>query len=143
MIHVHSRARPDVLLAIIYRRGDMQSQETAGVDITPEREFLQVRSLRAPGQRVYAAHKHLPQTRTTTATQECLIVMQGEIDARLYDLDDVLVDTFTIGAGDCLILLGGGHAFTVLADDTQFYELKNGPYNGLAKDKAPVAGMHV
>ena len=109
-----------------------------GVDLTAEREFLQVRSLRAPAGKTYDAHKHLEQMRSTTLTQEAIIVIQGRVEVRFYDADDQPLCTSELNHGDCVIALTGGHAFTVLDDDTLMYELKNGPYNGLAKDKVRI-----
>jgi hypothetical protein len=143
MERIVSNIDADVLIGIVFRRSDMATQSTGGVDITPEREALQVRSLRASAGKSYAAHKHLPQDRATDRTQESLIVIQGRLAAQLFDVDDAPLYAVELSPGDCLVALAGGHAFTSLDDDTLFYEHKNGPYNGLLRDKTPLRSSHV
>lgn len=140
---VRSLLDPDVLIGIVYRRDDMTNQGQPGFDITPEQEFLQVRALRPPAGKVYDAHKHLPQARTTDRTQEALVVIAGRIEMQFFDLDDRLVATNILSGGDCAVALTGGHAVRVLDGDTLMYEVKNGPYFGLARDKAPIGRRDV
>lgn len=135
MKKIYSKTKPDVLICIIFNSEDMLDQETSGLDLTPEEDFIQVRSLKASAGKIFKAHKHIPQLRLTNLTQESLIIMQGSIKTKIYDLDDVVIDTFILRSGDCLVALRGGHSFKILEDNTFFYELKNGPYNGLEKDK--------
>ena len=135
MQKVHSKINPGVLLSIIFRKEEMMWQQEPGIDITPESEFLQVRSLKVPAEKAFRAHKHFPQQRTTEMTQESLVIIQGVLEATIYDLDDKVLDTFILKSGDCIITLKGGHSFKALEENTSFYEHKNGPYYGLVKDK--------
>jgi hypothetical protein len=138
MEQLYSIAEPKTILGIIFSRADMLRQEGAGVDLTAETEFLQARSLRAPLGKSYKAHKHPPQFRETSLTQESLVVIEGSIEANIYDLDDRPLFKRNLSSGDCIVLLRGGHAFTIMKDNTIFYEFKNGPYNGPEKCKTMI-----
>jgi len=67
-------------------------------------------------------------------TQESWIVWQGSLKVTLYDFDHTVVSEFEIGAGDCMTLYQGGHAFTVQDHNTKIIEIKNGPYYGPEHD---------
>jgi hypothetical protein len=56
----------------------------------------------------------------------------------LFDLDQTLVATLGLTAGDCMILYHGGHNFTVVSADAVIYEIKNGPYNGPETDSEKI-----
>ena len=86
------------------------------------------------------AHKHNVQIRKTSLTQEAWVVLKGKIKAKFYDLDDKLIFETILKDGDCISIFRGGHSLEVLEDKTIFYEFKNGPYNGVAKDKVFIDG---
>jgi uncharacterized protein YrrD len=133
-----SRTEPNTILGVVFRKSEMLEQVQAGVDLTPEHDFLQVRSIKASEGKVFKAHKHLPQDRITSLTQESLIIIQGAIEACIYDLDDRPLAKRVLLEGDCIILLRGGHAFTIIMENTIFYEFKNGPYYGPEKCKVMI-----
>ena len=131
----YSKIKPEKLLSIVFRREDAEKESVGGKDITPESCYLQVRFLKTDLNKVFKAHKHLPQKRITELTQESLIVLQGSVEISIYDLDDSFLDKFILNPGDCVITLDGGHSIKILKENTFLYEHKNGPYNGLEKDK--------
>ncbi|MEK6927742.1 MAG: hypothetical protein AABX11_04885 [Nanoarchaeota archaeon] len=143
MEKVYSKIKPEEVLGIIFKVEDMVAQNTAGIDITSEKEFLQVRSLKANAKKIYSAHKHLVQLRNSDKTQESLVIIRGSIKGKFYDLDDKEISEFTLNPGDCIVLFSGGHSFEVIKDDTLFYEYKNGPYNGKVADKIFIRGENV
>lgn len=100
--------------------------------------ILQVCAKHLPAGMAFAPHAHRPTARATTGTQEAWVVISGRVSAKVYDLDDSLVAQVGLGAGDCLVLLRGGHELTV-AEDTVLYEFKNGPYLGREADKRSLA----
>lgn len=92
---------------------------------TPEIE-LQVGILTHKKNHKIKAHRHTRITRKVSCT-EVLIVIDGLIRAFIFDDNNCLVTQFSIVTGDILILLAGGHAFTMLEDST-IIEVKQGPY---------------
>jgi len=140
MEKIYSKVHSNILLNIIYRKADMLIQTQSGFDITPEKEFIQVRSLKAHKGKEYKAHKHKNQERQNDLTQESIIIISGSINVEYFDLDDSFLGETKLNSGDCIVTLRGGHAFKVLEDNTLFYENKNGPYNGLNNDKSFING---
>lgn len=126
---IASRVDPGVVLGLHYTWEGIQDRE--GSDSS---EILQssIKAL-AAGQS-FQAHTHLPQTRTTTGTQEAWVIVEGSIHVLLYDLDDELCERVRLRTGDCFVLLRGGHTMEIL-EDTILYEFKNGPYLGQKADK--------
>ena len=80
-------------------------------------------------------HWHNAFERSATRTYEAVYVVKGAIEARIFDLDLVPVETFTVKQGEILILLESAHGYTILEDDTTVLEIKNGPFMGVEKDK--------
>jgi hypothetical protein len=106
-------------------------------------EFIQVGTWAYPAGKELLAHRHNKVIREVVRTQEVIYVRQGAVRAEIFDLDDTLLETLEARAGDCLVLLAGGHGYEILEDGTQVLEVKNGPYPGpdadrtrLKKDKA-------
>lgn len=100
-----------------------------------DEDFIQLATHRYSAGKEFAAHQHYPVERQATLTQEVLILQEGALQAAIFDLKKKMVASFTLEKGDVIILLKGGHGFTVLADNTQFIEVKNGPYLGAAVDR--------
>lgn len=138
MEKIYSKEKPDTLLHIICREEDMQNQPKRGLDISPEKEFLQLRSLKIQDGETIKAHKHLLQDRVSSITQESLVIIKGAIKAYYYDVNNSLLGETVLNAGDCFITFYGGHEFKSLQKDTLVYEYKNGPYNGLVNDKESI-----
>ena len=63
------------------------------------------------------------------------MVIKGSVKCFFYDLDDKLIQTEILNAGDCSITLSGGHNYEILEEETVVYEYKTGPYEGQIKDK--------
>ena len=81
------------------------------------------------------AHIHNRVERTADRTCEALYVISGAIQAAIYDLDEVPVDTVAVGQGEILVLLQSGHGYTITEPDTTVLEIKNGPYLGAETDR--------
>lgn len=106
------------------------------ISLTGDDEFLQVV---AWGH--YEKGKHLQDhwhnefERTAKRTYEAVYVVKGAIEARIFDLNLIPVETIRINQGEMLILLESAHGYTILEDDTTVFEIKNGPFMGVEKDK--------
>ena len=128
---IYSNQQPDQLLATVF---NIDRLDVSRYNAADEHEILQVSAIQLAQGRVVKPHQHLPTQRNPVGTQECWMLWQGRVQVKLYDLDQVLVKEFELGAGDCMVLYRGGHSFTVLDDNTKLIEIKNGPYYGSEYD---------
>lgn len=130
--YIYSKVDTTVLLHIVNRKADITP---ARQDLSPHQEFLQVSTFSLPLNKTFKAHKHLSQHRQTNITQESWIVIQGRVQAILYDLDDTIVAEPVLLPGDCSITFRGAHNYISLENDSLVYEYKTGPYTGHENDK--------
>lgn len=135
MFKVYSEVEKGKLLCSFSKGLELSKYRT---ELSPSEEYLQ-----ASGRKIEAgthvwAHKHLPLERKTEATQEAWVIVEGSVEATIYDLDDTLLKKILLSRGDCLVLFRGGHAMDVMNEDTIMYEFKTGPYYGLQKDKVAI-----
>jgi len=101
----------------------------------PSEELIQMACFELPSGKTFRAHKHIPKCSEHNITQESWIVVQGSVQAILYDVDDTILEKVTLCAGDCSITFRGGHNYKALEDHTIVYEAKTGPYLGQEQDK--------
>jgi cupin fold WbuC family metalloprotein len=104
-------------------------------DLSPENEILQGCARILKQDIFIPPHKHKPLERATIGTQESWIILDGKVLAKIYDLDNTILTEIELTSGSCIIFFNGGHALTVLENNTLFYEFKNGPYYGYDTDK--------
>jgi cupin fold WbuC family metalloprotein len=131
---IHSKVYPKMLLVSV-----LSSDSTdARTDAAGTEEILQASLLRLSQGRTIAPHKHLLQFRNTQGTCEAWIVISGQLQAQVFDVDDSVADTVMLSAGDCMVLYRGGHNFTVVSEDAVIYEIKNGPYYGAVFDSEKI-----
>lgn len=100
-----------------------------------DEEFLQVGTWRYDNGQQLRAHVHNIVPREIDRTNEVVIVLQGSMAARIFDEERQLVETVTVRQGEFLILMNGGHDYTILENDTRILEIKNGPFLGKEIDK--------
>ncbi len=129
---IFSRVEPDKILLSLLRFNEITDIRN---DISPDEEFLQVSGRKLKSDFKVKAHKHIIQKRETNLTQEAWVVFKGKIKAKFFDLDDSLIFETILTDGDCICIFRGGHSLEVIDNNTIFYEFKNGPYNGVLKDK--------
>ncbi len=98
-------------------------------------DFIQVGSWGYPSGKILAAHTHNIVDRKVPWTQEVLYVRSGSLLASIYDLSREKVAEIKVLAGDIIVLLNGGHGYSILEDNTQVLEIKNGPYAGAEADR--------
>lgn len=77
-----------------------------------------------------ARHVHKSLERNLVGTSEVLLVQRGRCLLDVYDDARELVATRELGAGDLMLMVGGGHGLRML-EDTVFLEIKQGPYIGV------------
>ena len=95
--------------------------------VTPDKEPLQLVTLKQPKGHYFMPHRHTPKTRTTHHLQECLVVRKGKVRVDLYAPGDIKFKSLALKEGELFILLKGGYGIRVL-EDAELFELKNGPF---------------
>lgn len=111
-------------------RANFEPDETTFV--TPDAYYQQTGFVVYPKGGTIKRHSHIPLQRHLIGTPEALIVRRGCVEVDLYALDKSLMGTWTLEAGDIILLAGGGHEFRCL-EDTILLEIKQGPYTGLVE----------
>ncbi len=76
-------------------------------------------------------HLHLPVVREVQGTSEVIVVRKGSCLLDIYDPARSLLTTRELHVGDIVLLISGGHGFR-MCEDTVLFEVKQGPYVGLA-----------
>tara|TARA_B100001027_G_C16128180_1_gene268022 strand:- start:186 stop:596 length:411 start_codon:yes stop_codon:yes gene_type:complete len=133
---IFSKVEPEKILLSILKFYDIDDKRK---DISPETEFIQTSGRKLNKDFKVKAHKHNYLKRSSNITQEAWIILKGKINAKFYDLDDKFIYETDLESGDCVTIFRGGHELKVLEDDTYFYEVKNGPYLGIEKDKKNIS----
>jgi hypothetical protein len=128
-----SRVDQKLLVSVL----DTRTMDVGRTDSADQHEILQVSAMKLKQGRRVNPHKHLPTLRSTAGTQECWVVFSGLVEVQLFDIDDTVVDTFVLEAGECMTTYRGGHTLEVL-DDAVIVEIKNGPYYGAQLDSQPI-----
>lgn len=100
--------------------------------LTSTEENLQLGYVVYPAGGEIQRHVHLPLERHLTGTAEVVIVKEGRCEVDFYTEDKELLTTIEIVRGDVMLLLRGGHGFR-MSEDTVLFEVKQGPYTGLAE----------
>lgn len=126
----------DILLAMIIRN----NYECEGVDfITPGEYSQQVAYMHHPVGKVIDAHVHNVVHRNVMMTQEVLFIKKGKLRVDFYDVYEEYLESRILEQGDVILLVSGGHGFTVL-EEVEMIEVKQGPYAG-EKDKTRFEGI--
>jgi hypothetical protein len=131
MEKIYSKIKPDTLLHIVYRFGEINGR----TNIAPDEEFLQLASMKLQKGQTFEAHKHIIVEKTTNIAQESWLVIKGSVKCIFYDLDDSIISEPILLPGDCSLTFRGGHNYLSLEDNTIVYEYKTGPYLGQKFDK--------
>lgn len=138
MEKIYSKVEQGKLLHIINRLHEIQNR----TEIIPEDNFIQCATLKMEKGKTFPPHKHIKKDRhyPEQIAQESWIVITGSVKCILYDLDDTIVATPILQAGDASFTLYGGHTYEILEDNTIVYEYKTGPYEGQKLDKTFING---
>ena len=96
---------------------------------TPDSFSQQVAYMRHPKDKVIEPHVHNLVARQVLYTQEVLLVRKGRVEVSLYNGGKKFLTSRVLGAGDLILLCGGGHSLRML-EETSMIEVKQGPYAG-------------
>jgi hypothetical protein len=126
---IYSKAEPERLLHVIFNTNEPFENR---IDLSDGKEWLQVSVMNIPPAKKVNPHIHKPRAAAAGAgiTQECWIVLRGEIRARLFDLDQTLLHEQALSQGHMLVTFYGGHSLECGTDGAMMIECKNGPYLG-------------
>lgn len=100
-----------------------------------DKDFIQVGTWKYDSGKELLAHIHNEVERSITHTQEVIYIRKGKIRAKIFNPDRTFNQEIIAGEGDTLIMLHGGHSYSIIEDDTQVIEVKNGPYLGPEIDR--------
>lgn len=130
---IYSKAKPGLLLHAIIRPAQMSVKGRS--DLAHENEFLQLAVLNVSKGVTFKPHKHIwKDGPTRTIAQESWVCLKGSVKCFFYDVDDKLISTPILKAGDVSLTLQGGHTYEI-AEDSLILEFKSGPYKGQENDK--------
>jgi mannose-6-phosphate isomerase-like protein (cupin superfamily) len=106
-------------------------------DFSRPEEFLQGAVIQIPAGHEFRPHVHLERDRRLTnfRAQESWIVISGNVEVDYYTDEGSYICSYVLGAGDITISFRGGHGYRTLGSDALVYEIKSGPYEGVAIDK--------
>ena len=125
--------KDDVILARYIKSTDIKD----GLNFfSKDNEFLQVGVWgNYENGKILSNHIHNLLDRKSNRTYELLYVIDGSIEASIYDLNKEFVESITVSKGEMLMLLECGHGYKVSSDNTYVLEVKNGPYFGADLDR--------
>ena len=128
---IYSKKNKKKILGAIFKYKKISKKRN---NISPITEYIQASTQKLKKNSIIKSHIHLKNKRTTFSTQEIWIVLRGKLSVKIFDIDKKQIKSFFLNKGDMYILFQGGHSFKVLKDNTDFYEIKNGPYKKKIKD---------
>lgn len=124
------------LLAIILR----STYREPGVHFLTSNDLSQqLAFMRHPAGKAIEPHVHNAVERRVTQTQESLFIRKGRMRVDFYDGNRTYLESYELRSGDVILLIRGGHGFEML-EDTEFVEVKQGPYAG-DQDKTRFTGV--
>ena len=78
---------------------------------------------------VILPHIHNKVKREILYTQEVLVIKRGKMRCDFYSEQQVYFTSEIVETGDVILLANGGHGFECI-EETEMYEIKQGPYLG-------------
>lgn len=99
---------------------------------TDTEDSIQVGAFRRDAGYSVPRHAHLTQYRPSGVCQEVILVRSGVLRVTVWSSDETESASWTVRAGEMVVLLGGWHAVEV-GENCVFFEVKTGPYSASAK----------
>jgi len=96
---------------------------------TPDDYSQQLAYMHHPEGYEIQAHAHNEVKREILMTKEVLIIRKGKLRCDFYSDRREYIKSIVVTDGDVLLLASGGHGFTCI-EETEMYEIKQGPYAG-------------
>jgi len=96
---------------------------------TPDDFSQQLAYMNHPKGKVIQPHVHNVVKREVLYTKEVLFIKKGKIKTDFYSDKREYICSRILETGDVILLASGGHGFEML-EDTEMFEIKQGPYAG-------------
>lgn len=96
---------------------------------TPDDYSQQLAYMHHPAGHEILPHTHNLVRREVLYTKETLVIRKGMLRCDFYEEDHTYVKSVVVTTGDVILLVSGGHGFKCL-QETEMYEIKQGPYAG-------------
>lgn len=96
---------------------------------TPPELSQQLAYMKRPEGYAIQPHTHNTVERYIANTLETLFIKSGKVKIDLYDNNNQFIQDIIVTAGDIILLVSGGHGFTML-EESEMIEVKQGPYMG-------------
>ena len=106
---------------------------------TPDDFSQQLAYMNHPKGKIIHPHVHNIVKREVLYTKEVLFIKKGKIRTDFYTDDKEYICSRILESGDIILLAMGGHGFEML-EDTEMFEIKQGPYTG-ESDKTRFKGI--
>ena len=115
-----------MLLALIVHH----NYDKAGISFfTPDDFSQQLAFMHHPAGHVILPHVHNEVRREVLYTKEVLVIKKGKMRCDFYSDDKEYLKSEIVESGDVILLANGGHGFECL-EETEMFEIKQGPYAG-------------
>jgi len=125
------------ILAIIIKH----SYSSNGITFfTPDDFSQQLAYMNHPRGKIIQPHVHNIVKREVLYTKEVLLIKKGKVRTDFYSDDKEYICSRILESGDIILLASGGHGFEML-EDTEMFEVKQGPYAG-ENDKIRFGGIN-
>lgn len=116
----------NIVLAIVIT----SDYEAEGIQFcTPNDYSQQLAYMHHPKGHLILPHVHNPVKREVLYTKETLVIKRGKLRCDFYTDEREYVRSLELNSGDVILLVNGGHGFECL-EETEMYEIKQGPYTG-------------
>ena len=96
---------------------------------TPDDFSQQLAYMHHPAGHVILPHVHNEVKREVLYTKEVLVIKRGKMRCDFYSDNKEYLESAVVGTGDVILLAAGGHGFECI-EETEMYEIKQGPYAG-------------
>ena len=104
--------------------------EKDGIEFfTPNELSQQLAYMRHPAGHHIVPHTHKRVDRNVQNTLETLFIRHGRVKIDFYNVKQEYLGERIVKTGDVVLLVSGGHAFTMM-EQTEMIEVKQGPYAG-------------
>ncbi|WP_034445946.1 hypothetical protein [Butyrivibrio sp. AE2032] len=115
-----------IVLAIVIK----SNYDKKGITFcTPDDYSQQLAYMHHDAGHVILPHVHNEVKREVLFTKEVLVIRKGKLRCDFYTDDHEYIKSIVLEAGDVILLASGGHGFECL-EETEMYEIKQGPYAG-------------
>ena len=96
---------------------------------TPDDFSQQLAYMHHPAGHVILPHVHNEVKREVLYTKEVLVIKRGKMRCDFYSDNKEYLESAVVETGDVILLAAGGHGFECI-EETEMYEIKQGPYAG-------------